>query len=479
MNTPHTVGTLALAGLGLLLACGSDSPGTGPNGITINGVVRDPVGEPINDAVVLVPGKSPVTTAADGRFSIPDITPPYDIEVFVRSENTVEIYKGLNRSDPILDWWVSDAGPTQTATISGTVPPANPVTTVFFVGVGPTVVGGGNADPTTGRYTFTVSWHGSTTSHAGVLYLLRWQPQPVLHVGTVPASYNGYASKPLTITAGGTFAGNDFAASEVTDPPEQSITVSVLVPAGSPPQGFTLNSQALDLEFGEGHVEWTQVSKPSEIPFGIIPNPFTYTVPAIAGVVFGVYADAYQSDHGWTHFFKGDIPGNSTGVIVTLEEPSHLLAPADSATAIDATTLFSWSQGGGAGVNIFQVIPDDAAKPSLYMLTSATDATLPDLAGTGIRWPAGASYHWFVERDFPLASVDEAAGDWYWNGDFGERGWTSSEPHSFTTKAVAGAALSGPMVSPNARGAEGLGRPRRLMLRPERRALMTTITERR
>ena len=463
MNTLRRAVTLPLATLGLLVACAGDGPTKPPPGLTVNGSVRDRYGEPISGATVLVRGESPVTTAADGRFSLSGVAVPYDISVVVRSQGWV--YKGLSRSDPTLIGSFDPTGATQTATITGTVPPAAPVTSVFFVG-GPTVVGAGPADPTTGQFSITVSWIGSTASQAGVLYLLRWQPQPVGDVGVVPASYSGYASKPLTISAGGTFSGNDFAASDMIDPPEQSIAVSVSVPAGSPPQGYTLNSRALDLEFGGAHVEWVQVSHPNEIPYGIIPNPFTYTVPAIAGVVFSVYADAYESHHGWTHFFKRDIPGNSTGVVVPLEETPHLLAPADGATAIDATTLFSWSQGGGTGVNIFSVIPDDAANPKVYVLTTAAEATLPDLAGTGVRWPAGAGYHWFVERDFPLASVDEAAGDRFWNPLAGDLGWTGSELYAFTTRTAAGAPVRGSAVSPSVDAAAGLVRRGSLILRP-------------
>ncbi len=111
-------------------------------------------------------------------------------------------------------------------------------------------------------------------------------------------------------------------------------------------------------------------------------------------------------------------------------------------------------------------MPDDAPNPRLYVLTNAADATLPDLAGTRVRWPAGAAYQWLVGKYFPLESVDEAAGDWFWGFDSGDRGWTGSEVHSFTTKTVAGTALRGPIGSPNAHPAEGLGRPRRSMLPP-------------
>jgi hypothetical protein len=467
MNALRGSATLAVVSFGLMMACRDDCctpPPPSPSGVTINGVVRDPVGEPITDAVVLVPGKGSDTTAADGRFSIPDVMPPYDIEVFVRSQNTLEVYKGLTRSDPIIDWWTGDAGPRQTATITGTVPPSSLVSSVFFVG-GPSVVGLGNANRTTGQYSITVSWNGSTTLHSGVLYLLRWQPQSLGDPGVVPVSYDGYASKPLTISAGGTFSGNDFATSEVADPPEQSIAGSVSVPAGSPPLGYTLNSRALDLEFVGAHFRWVQVNNPANIPFGIVPATFTYTVPAIAGVVFSVYADAYERGEGWTHFFKRDIAANSTNAVVPLETPPYLLSPADSASAIDATTPFRWTQGGGTGVNILSVIPDDPANPRFYVLTTATDATLPNLVETGVPWPAGAGYHWFVEKDFPLASIDEAASDWFWDVDSGDYGWTGSERYSFTTKAAAGAAARAPVVGPTAPLGESIIR-RGLILRP-------------
>ena len=86
MNTPHTVVTLALAGLGFLVACGGDGPGTEPNTrITVSGLVRERGGEPISGAKVVVAGANPVTTDADGRFSIPGVAVPYDLTVMLTS----------------------------------------------------------------------------------------------------------------------------------------------------------------------------------------------------------------------------------------------------------------------------------------------------------------------------------------------------------------------------------------------------------
>lgn len=82
MRILNTRVAFAVAGLGLLTGCGGDGGGTGPNpGITLSGFVRDRGGEPISGATVLVPGRSPVTSGPDGRFSVPDVAVPYDITI--------------------------------------------------------------------------------------------------------------------------------------------------------------------------------------------------------------------------------------------------------------------------------------------------------------------------------------------------------------------------------------------------------------
>src|SRR5882724_4241302 len=148
MNMSCTVVTLALTGLGLLVACGGD--GTEPvTTITVSGLVRERGGEPISGEQVLIAGKNPVTTGADGRFSIPGVTVPYDITLLLTSHNTALVYKGLTRADPAL-LTLDRIGPQQSATISGTTPPAPGKDTFVFFNSGRNVVGAGHADMTTG-----------------------------------------------------------------------------------------------------------------------------------------------------------------------------------------------------------------------------------------------------------------------------------------------------------------------------------------
>src|SRR5436309_1742359 len=436
MNTSHTVVSLALVSLGWLVACGGDNPGTGPNTtITVSGLVRERGGEPMSGVQVVVAGKSPVTTDADGRFSIPGVAVPYDLTVMLTSSNTALVYKGLTRADPAL-LSLDFSGADQTATISGTTPPTSgPVTFVFFQS-GRHVIGGGVADAATGQYAITPSWRGSATARPGQLYALQFTRGPT----PLPASYNGYASKPLTITPGGDFAGNNFAAADLIDPLEQSIGGTVTVPAS-----YSLTFRRLYLFFGRVPLIWTEQAP--------LPNAFTDTVPAVGGVVFGVATWSVDPASRESFFFKQGLSGNSSNAGVPLEPAAQLGLPLDGAASVDAATPFTWGQGGGSGVNLFEVIPADASNPTFFVFTMGSDAKIPDLAGAGMALPASASYRWFVDRVFPVSSVNEVAAEGFLRfvdletGDLGE---TVSEGRSFTTRAAPGTAFRGSAVGPTA-----------------------------
>ena len=337
MNTLRRSTTLPLATLGLLVACAGNGPTPPPQGITLSGLVRDLVGETISGATVLA-GKSSVTSSSDGTFSIPGVVVPYDITAILPTQNTAVIYKGLTRSDPVL-LYPDVTGAERTATISGTAPPASgSVTDVFFASSGRYALGVGRADATTGQYAFTVRWHGSYGTDAGQLYLLRWTTDAT----GLPTSYDGFASRPLTIMAGGDFSGNDFAAAELTDPPEQSISGAITVPTS-----YTLNVRRFIIDIAHVGLYWEEKNAPS--------NAFTYTVPAESGLAFTVAAQAVDGSSRWSAFFKKGISGNTSNVSVPLAAAPQLASPANGASGVDTTIPFSWTQGQGTGVNVFKV----------------------------------------------------------------------------------------------------------------------------
>jgi len=437
----HGLVTLAWAGLGLLIACGgTDKGGTGPNpGITVAGVAKDRYGEPIAGATVRVPGTTAVTTAADGRFSIPGVAAPYDIALLPPGQNVAVVYAGLTRADPSLIYLAFQSA-TKTAWISGTVPPTpgtGSFTAVVFIS-GRYVLNWGAADPTTGDYSFNVEWRGAVDTQAGRLYLLRWTAD----AAGFPASYDGYASKALVISAGSAYNGNDFAATELIDPPEQTISGTVAIPPG-----YTQTLRRFYMYLDTVPLYWEES--------GSLGGTFSYTVPAVSGVTFGVGVSAEDLASRSSFFVKNGIGGNSTNVSLSLVPAPQLTQPVNGASDVDATTSFTWSEGGGAGVNLVLVTPADATSPNpaFEVLTTAAQAKIPDLAAEGMGLPTATLYHWLVDKVFPVASLDDAADDSFWD----LLGWgpvqvgeTLSESFTFTTKGATGTAVRGSVVGPSA-----------------------------
>lgn len=442
MNTLHRLKILGWAGLSLLGSCGGGDNGVTElnRGITVAGVAKDHTGEPIAGATVRVPGTTAVTTGADGRFSIPGVVAPYDIALLPPGANTAVAYAGLTRADPSLVYLSFQLqGAPKTAFISGTVPPTlgtSTVTSLVFIS-GRYVIGSAAADPTTGDYSFNVQWHGAADTQTGRLYLLRWTADAV---SGLPASYDGYASKALVISTGSAYNGNDFAATELIDPPEQTISGTVAIPPG-----YTQRWRRFFMFLDTVPVYWEES--------GSLAGTFTYTVPAVSGVTFGVGVSAEDLASRASFFVKNRISGNSTNVSMSLVPAPQLTQPVNGAADVDATTSFTWSEGGGAGVNLVLVTPADATSgsPAFEVLTTAAHAKIPDLAAEGMGLPATTAYQWLVDKVFPVASVDDAAD----NGFLDLIGWdpeqvgeTLSESFAFTTKSAAGTAVHASAVGP-------------------------------
>src|SRR5439155_1184474 len=161
-----------------------------------------------------------------------------------------------------------------------------------------------------------------------------------------------------------------------------------------------------------------------------------------SGGTFVVASMAVDGSSRWSSFFKG-ITGNSGNVGIPLAVAPQLALPANGASGVDATTPFNWSQGAGTGVNVVNVWPGNGNGPRYFVFTAAADANIPDLAAEGMGLPTGASYYWQIDRFFPVASVDAAAGESFrrliTDADRGDVGETISERFGFTTKAAAGA----------------------------------------
>ncbi len=428
MNFLRLKPVIILGALVLSLLIGSGCKKSSPtepqnnNGqsITVNGFVKDIDGVPISGVSVIVKGKSPVITSASGAFSISNVNTPYEIRLILSSYSTAVIYQGLTRSDPTL-LYPSSTTASKTATISGNVPAASGKTTLVFF-VSGTFAQTTTADPTTGAYIIYADWKGSTTSFTGKLSVLRWTP----NTNGLPAQYDAYGSKDLTISEGGTFNGKDFTTGDFTDPAEQSISGSITRPTSN----YIISEKELYMDFGSASVFIAY-----EYSGGGLPDAFSYTVPTVSGATFGVnaYAETSTTPYRYSSYQKMGITGGSNGVTITLASAPQLNLPANNGTNIDTTTQFLWAQGSGTGVNLTYIYPTGSG-PTYYIITAGNSTSIPNLSPQGLGLPSSSTYKWYVNQIFPLASIDDAASDLFNTLYGGDNGQGESETFTFTTK---------------------------------------------
>lgn len=419
---------IAFFSLLFIVGCEEDSPSE-PNGngqtITVSGFVKDFDGESVAGVPVIIKGKAPVTTDANGGFTVANVSKPYEARVIFSTDQSVLVYQGLTRSDPTLIYLdVTSAG--KSATISGFVPPAaGKITRVFFTSG--TMSWSTNADQGTGVYTLNIYWKGSANSVSGKLQVLRWTQ----NVGGLPNQYDAYGFEDnLTVSAGGTFPDNNFTAANLTDPPEQNISGSIVRPSSS----YDLYNKSLYLFFGNAEIylgeEWGA---------GLSDN-FSYVVPSITGATFGINASASLSatpTDRYTYYAKRGIMGGSSGITINLASSPQLNIPAHNGSGIDTTTQFLWTKGNGGGICLLYVSPNMwGTGPTFWIFTATNSASIPNLAPQGMGLPSNTSYMWRVAQVFPVSSIDDAASSNFLQQTSGniEGGQASSEDFNFTTK---------------------------------------------
>lgn len=391
--------------------------------ISVNGVVKDIDGEPISGVTVIIKGKSPTTTSADGSFSFSNVTSPYEIRVIMSTDKIALVYQGLTRSDPQL-LYIGSTTISKSATINGHVPIAvGKKTTVFFTSE--TQSWSTLADQTTGMYSFTPSWKGSMTSCQGQLQVLRWTE----NANGLPVLYDAYGTKNLTISDGGTFNGNDFLEVEFTDPAEQNISGTIIRPTTS----YNIVSKELWINLGASIYICHETGN-------ALTDNFSYMVPSITGATFEVNVTATLSatpNSRNSFFMKKNIAAGQSGVSIVMAAAPQLSLPVHNGIGVDTTTSFYWTQGGETGVNLIQIMPGDPSAPAFFIFTAENNTTIPNLAPQALGLPSNVNYGWTVFRYFPLSSINDAASQFFVpfiNGISDDYGHVQSEMFFFTTK---------------------------------------------
>jgi hypothetical protein len=385
--------------------------------ITVNGLVKDFADQPVAGAAVLVPGKPAVTSATDGSFSIGGVTTPYDITFIVSNVHLASTYRGLTRTDPTLYSIYQFFSTTNTATVSGSVPVVSGRTTRVIY-VSGDMSWWTTASAGSGTYNINVSWRGTNTTLNGTIYVLRW-----VNATGIPTSYDAYGDRALTVSAGGSFQGNNFTAGQLTDPAEMNISGSVTRPSTN----YTLTERQLSIGFGNSVTFLASES-------GTLGDNLSYTVPNVSGATFAIAAFASFGSRRATYFKSGIAAGSQT-VSIPLAEAPQLSLPVNGGTGVDTTTSFLFTQGGGAGVNFVQ-LTNSGSDPSFLILTSNNSFMIPNLSQQGLGLPSNRTYSWSTTRLYPFSTMDEAASSVFLsriNRNAGDVGVGTSETFNFTT----------------------------------------------
>lgn len=407
------------------IGCKKDEGPTATGPITVNGFVKDYYGQPVSGAAVIITGKTPVTTTASGTFSIPNVTIPYDISLIVSSTKTAVVYKGLSRSDPKL-WYLGPGTSVvyYNASISGTVPAASgKITRVIFVSG--TNYSYTTADQTAGTYSLNISWREAIDSLAGKIYVLRY----TTNTSGLPIDYDAYGSKVLTVKNGVTHSNQNFSVSDLSNPSETTMSGTIVRPTD-----YTLSYRTLNIQL-DGALIYIAQEYTSPVP-----DNFSYIVPSVAGITFAVTVHASKTstpNNPSSYFRKTGIAPGSSGVNIKLETAPHLALPLHNSTNVDTLTDFTWSQGGGEGINLVEFYSGVSTNPTYYIFTMGSSLRLPNFSALALGLPANTAYMWRVYRYLPVNSIDNAASDTFRNllmfgtTDYGS---SNSERFNFTTK---------------------------------------------
>jgi hypothetical protein len=355
---------------------------------------------------VFMKGRAPVTIR-DGGFSFANVASPYDVTIAEPIGDTISIYQGLTRRDPVL-WFhtgytsASHDSPHQ-ATIHGILRGDFPFpvdrnhgVTVHFLSdraqsfwrADPPEQHTNSAGPRFGR--MRVSWEGAPTMPGQLVAV----GQHAVDKKKWVDAYVGRA--PLTLTAG------QEAIQEVTMQP-----VAIGRIAGS----VSIDNKDMVREIGFGY---QLPGMSGRVGLGTCPvyKTFDCELPDLSALggeycAFISYSFIYDRGHGQTTRCGGKL--GMTDFSFRVGPPPNLKQKDKPATMTSDGTL-SWTD---ADKGVYMVTlasePRKRRLPHITVFTSATSIHWPDFEALGSKFPVGAKYTCQVTRLSPYESVDDLA----------------------------------------------------------------------
>jgi hypothetical protein len=335
----------------------------------------------------VVIGSAVTTTDENGRFAIPRVAAEYDAVLVQESERYALLVRGATTRT--LNLVGSGIGNPNEAVVNGAIAggagvplPAGHVAYVSFLSTGsdePKTRAVGND----GRYGQMPSWYGEQAV-TGELVALALETDALNH----PLSFDGFGSKPITLSSGRVFGGSD-GSDPATLIELEAIDHRSLSGTLSAPDGYRTT---LNVYVGPFPTDYL------EIP----PGDFATVLPVAAGelpqyVVLGATRDS--GEH-----VKVYVRVDQSAAVLDVSAPAapELLAPDDEAVDVDHRTTFAWTE-----------VPDSVARVTFVLsdwvvevVTVETSTNLPDLTAYGVPPLAGTDGRWRIQSTLAVDGVD-------------------------------------------------------------------------
>lgn len=328
---------------------------------------------PVVGASIRSQGASAVT-GADGAFTLTGLSIPYDVAVWNQADEWVHIVEGLTTADlvvsPVAATTPSPAGKGTTVggNLTGGVMPvaANQVVVVCAEGTDGMAIGCDTVYPTESAYSVSVQWF-TANSRDVRLHALQLQRD----ANGYPTAYFGYATMDVTLTnAVPTMANLDLG--------DALSTVTVDVDIVSP---VAVSGTFAALQAGPNLAIPITLLNSDSVTHQIL-------MPVIDDTSYTFVSAATTSQFGW----QADV--TSTTATVSVPAVPQLTSPADLATGVTGSTLFTAATGmDGPKTFVWGV---SGGGLSVARTTMSATTTLPDLAPFGLALPAATTFRWQV-----------------------------------------------------------------------------------
>ena len=389
----HGLSVAALTVLMGVVACAPVDTGTT---LVVEGTITSLYGFPAPGLSVASIGGERVTTDAQGRFVLEDVSTPYDLVIFDVASRHAQVVQGLVSDRPVVATALLQESTRREATLTFRFWDELAGDEIVVACIESDAVAAGcGVQQGTQEGTIDVVWYGPPVL-TGVLRAVHYD----LTADGLAVSYVvGTGDVVFALEASGAATANIFDRESIDD---VAVEALVTLPTGMRQTGFGAWSAT---PAGAGH---QVVPVPTQAEGGA-----TVIVPVLESRTAGFVARG-ETDEGatmssaWT---VGLDAGDPT-VEVTLPVAPVLFEPFDGASGVDPIQPFRVGVGADA-VLVAEIGPVEAgAGPTIYVVTRSTEFTLPNLAAydASLVPPASVAYEWHVDAIAP-ATADALSTD--------------------------------------------------------------------